>query len=430
METATKQIPRMKIATVYGVVEVACDEFLGRAIVVTTEPHTLIIDGEELLLPAGTFFLCNRGLARRTESRPEGKAEYELVRSIYDLWRLCDHVKRGTRTEARELIPYMREIRGCAEAMLVGGILEPDEHEQIRLMLLLTAEEFREPKRAPRKTRTAVHLQKASMLNFESLDDARKIAPSSMVAYAACYQVDRRIQDVWSVNGYFNTRSVRAYFHIRRVHEIVEQFWRFLCGKSRTPRRGLMQKMSEMRELFHLLADSHRGKNALVLLYKRLIARRGAFLGIAIQPYTGLAEAVVARIERLAFSAEAGDRERMKKIGRELRRILRRMRLIHHLETRVISPIAVYVQRVPARKRVADAPLLRMFLARLHQATGRVRTFTSREMHPELKSAFLVSVTASERAFVEGDFVRAKEYIKDATRMLADVSVGRGENKN
>ena len=179
-----------------------------------------------------------------------------------------------------------------------------------------------------------------------------------------------------------------------------------------------------MRNLFTLLSDPDRGEKALELMHKRLAFYAKSFRGIIAHPYVALAHRVVEHTEQLLESAGKGDRERMKEIGHKIRRLLRRMRLIRHLETRVIAPLAFYVNRVALKDRSAMHASPEKFRARLQETVARVEAFKSRDMEDAFKSTLLPILHASREAFTIGRYVDAKEHIKIAVALLASSTVG------
>lgn len=418
-EESADGVCRQEFATAYGTVRVAVAWFYERSISVTIEPHVITQKGKIVLLPAGTFYLYNSDLARRTTNRPGGPAEYMLVREAYDLRRLCEHVCKGAEREEKELVLQLREIRAGAEALLAGEALTPEERKQAADMLAAIAKAFQAPKRAPRKLKTGEHLRKAAALVERAAQDPSKIAPSSMVAYAAGYQAEKRLCEVRATVADFRGMSNHTLLRIRDVHERIEAYWRFLCGSPARILPGVTRE-TRMRELFAILSEPERGKSALKLIGKRLEYYRSSMLAIAMQPYASIAQIVAYHTEQLAEAVGVGDREQMKKIGREIRQLLRRMRLIRHLEMQVVAPLAFYLRRKDAKERSASHRMPRMFRVRLRETMTRIQSFGPKDMRGVFKSVLLDTLRSSEEAFAAGDFVRVKEAVQNALLLLAD----------
>lgn len=413
-ETAVTEIIRTKL----GQAEVHGHIIAGHELVIADEPHALVKDGVSSPMPCGVPYVRNRELARRTE----GKVTHLIVGGLYDVDRLMNHIKIGSAMEMREIFEKRSEVRRCADDLLASGSMEPEVVQMVLKILHLLEQDFAEPKRAPRKLVASRRLKQARELRADP--DRRKIAPSAMAAYAASHHLDVRIEDLGEIRRFFDRSNFRVFLLLEEHRETIRRLREFvdarptICGD---PLRHAYP--GEFSELKLMLADPDKRKNAQTLLQRRLhdFIRRLELMREL--PFVALAERTRRTLRMLSAYADEGQVLAMGKLQQQLFQNVMQMRMLDHLESRIIGPLAFYIARTPAKKRqVTDAVRVDV-RRRLDVMLKAIHRLPKEAIAGSLQDEIIRKIALGMTADTQGKLRLAERFLKEASRELSVVQL-------
>ncbi|MBU1348833.1 hypothetical protein KJ781_02075 [Patescibacteria group bacterium] len=398
---ASEGIGRVSVAYPFG----------GRKVFVAMEPHVLHRESRTVTVPAGVMYLLHQDLVRRTK----GKVKHALVeQGLYHLLRLTEHVRVGTRFETAEMIERRSDILDAARFLLESGYATDEEYAQVKDAINGLALQFGVPKRRKEKLAAADRLNKAQALRASV--DRRKIAPSSMTAYAAGKQVAKRIANLPRIGGYFSGCGLRVCVVIRETEKRIERLWKFFGP----PKPGEVAMLDDLMDTIDRLDESDLGR----------VVRKAGFTSfadsmrtISCRPYRPLALAVADHVDALGRAVREREKGHVLALGQEIRGMVRQMRMIGYLETQLIGRISTYLDRMPSSRRSVEDPARAAIRERVVKVSTRLRDLGPDDMDYtvllEAKALFM----AAEARFAVEDLEGAKERLKDMTSALANVPV-------
>jgi hypothetical protein len=316
----------------------------------------------------------------------------------------------------------LEDLKACAEAQRVSGCLTDKEARQIQKSLLLLQPDFVEPKRAPRKLLAGDRIVQARKLGRVSRRDPRKIGPSTMVTYAAGRHVRARIDELFGISHFFNRRATRVYARLMAITDVVEALWRFVAGTPLGDRFGHADhRAGGLKSLFEALQRSRRA-DASRMLARHIDDYRESIQEITEQPFRALILQIDSLLDRLVTIAAAGERRALAEPAHALKRAVRRLRMIHYFEIRVVSVLSFYLQRTRGPDRSLNDASVKMFLDRLALASSKVEAFGPNDLQPDVRGGFLVGCATSRALLEDGSYELAKEVLKDSVLALSDPS--------
>lgn len=405
-------MPVIKISTSQGSCRVDVDYVFGeRKVCIATEPHVLRRGDRAVTVPAGVAYLHHSELDRRTK----GRVKHLLVeQGLYHLLRLAQHVRIGTSVESSEIIKRRTEIIGAARFLLESGIATEEEYEQVLGTLRDLSAAFAPPKRLPEKLSASDRLRKARDLRASG--DRRKIAPSSLTAYAAGKHVAKRSASLPRIGGYFSACAIRICTEIRKAESRLTALWKFFGDA--TPAAAV--DCANLIEGIHLADDE---------LLKRIVRKSGihAFADdmrrLECRPYRLVAYAIADHLADLETTLMMRDVVRARVLSQEIRGMLRQLRMVGYLETMLIGRISFYLDRVPADQQDAQHPTRKEIQKRFERVSDRVQEFGPDDLDEGILLDVLSFLDQVRKALVCEDLKAAKEFLKDMTAELARLPV-------
>jgi len=407
----------IKVMTVYVRAEKGCGRIKaefpigGSKIFFAVENHILRRDGVAFQVPAGVAYVRNRELAERTN----GKVVHEMVEEgLHHLRRMAIHIVRNNTDEIAVMYARRVQIGDEAKSLLLSGMMSDEEHASILRELEVLEAQFSPPKRVEQKLTAAKHLGKAHALRASG--DRRKIAPSSMTAYAAGKRVSIRISDLGFIRKYFSGEALKLseVIHTYRVAvKNLSEFFEPPQGDRRGPRtHGAFFRFMEG------LGIPAGHKHALVMLRRQLGGHAATMEGLTYMPYREVCRRIVVLLGDIDAALVRGVYAAAYRTADVVRRLLRQIRMIDEIETTVVAPISIYLKRMPANIQSPDDPDQIAFRAQFKKVADGIKHRRSpTEFHPRVLVTVLDLLGEAEEHIT--DPKKAKEILKDLTAALA-----------
>ena len=324
--------------------------FGGRKIFFAAKTHILRRNGVSYQVPAGVAYVLNRELEKRTN----GKVTHELVeQGLYHLLRLTVYAARGSSDEIEEMYARRGQIRKEASELLESGLMPADEHARILGELEVLEAQFSPPKRVEQKLVAAKHLGKAHDLRASG--DRRKIAPSSMTAYAASKRVTLRIRDLEFISRYFSGGTMRISAQINAYREAIEDISEFFERPSKDARgprdRGAFFRLMDGLDI----PAGH--ASALSMLRHRLANYAASMSGLTFMPYRDVCRRIALLLGDIDSALVRDIIPSARRSAVIVRSLTRQLRMIHVIETTLVAQLSWYLARMP--KNIRSLAVLR-----------------------------------------------------------------------
>jgi hypothetical protein len=335
-----------------------------------------------------------------------------VEQGLFHLLRLVRHAGMGSAEEITVLVDRRQDIRSAARFLLASGIASRSECEAVIAKMEELESQFAAPKRAPEKLAAADRLENASRLRESG--DRRKIAPSSMTAYAASKQLTKRTAFLERVSPYFTGKSVRICTFIRSYYARVEELWRFFDAGG----AGSMSYDDLVEGLrYPESRDVH-----LQRLCGRLRAYKNGISGCIAMPYRTVCEHIARDLALLDACHENGIDTTAREVAQEIRQMLRQLRMIYHLEIMLVGRLTVYLERTPkGRRSLADEAQM-AFRKHFAKVAEKIRSFGPGDLDLAILMNVHLLLDEAEKDLAD-DLAKVKDHLKMMTAVLATAPV-------
>lgn len=386
----------MTLRTIKGELRmVALWPFRTKKICAALNRHRFDLNVEEYER-AGTLYMTSNALALEKGV----DVIYKPYADLYDLWRTQRHIVRGERRESRRLETALPRIRANARLVRVSGAMNAQEREVIIRRLEILSRAYGKPNRAEKKLLASKHFATAARLRQE----LNRVAPAWLCASQGANRLDQRLADLNGMAPFFTDLGAEVYRVIRRYRSNVNCAW---VTYAEAP-----------------TSDGSGSSAPLNVTVMRQIVREDidCFKEMTLRPYCDVADLIVAHLRHLDFSLGDGDGPQAGRRIAEIIRALRRLRMIEHLETRLISPLAFYLD-LPRKQREDAVSFRDRYLAKSAKSLDRIRALTTDDLDAEILTAVRTQLDLAvlELNKPKPAILAAKDCLKEASLSLATV---------
>ncbi len=369
-------------------------------------------DQPPMVLPAGTIIHYDGRLDRQTQRKPaaERRTHQILEEGVHHAARQCLHVKRFECADGAEMEKRVPQLERISKSLYECGQLEFSFHEEIVRDLASCREgSFGDRKTSPTKGEVRTHLDTAN--RQRSKVGRLKAMPASAAARASKRDVLKRLRETLSIHAAFD----RNYLALDQAQEEMKDGMDFSWTQL-GPNGAFNPSLA--RAMHHASRD----RTTIRIGQQNLVYVIQALSNVRMLPYLPLAAAATAEAKQAHWGVDQCRRKQVDASLETLRYLLRRMRMLWHLEQSVI-----FVLSFPPDDGAHNERAIRIFRERLEKTADRVADLKDPEFDPGLREVVKETLSASQAFVKEGEYDRAREELKDLTKELRvqPVTVGR-----
>ena len=378
-------------------------EAMGKGrILIALVPVHLRCEGKTTVLPAGTVFMRNRDLERRTFKKPREERRTHMIieEGLHHLERLCHHVRSNERADYVRMAERHEDIAQVAKDLFECGQLTFEIHERLQATISVIRKDFDEMKKNENKVTVRKRLDTT---NAQRTRAGRfKPAPAALTAYASTAHVRKRLDEVSGIHAAFSADAIETRVKLDEVKQLTGAVW------------VDVQVGSPVLELVDKALDHLTRSRVLVNIAVGNVATFATNLkAITAMPYVPLARLALRAVDDLRRNIKLGRVKQANEATECLRYLLRRMRMLWYVERSLIHILSF----LPDDGDV-PAALMNTFRKRLGDAEERVKNMQSAEFDPELRLLVQEYFDATRTNLADGSYDRAHDELKRLTKDL------------